>query len=208
MSSQACRVSGWHDGWEAWTASPGLRQAAGGRSTPGLKPSARGLRRSEKETGTPLGAGPPAVSERLEAAQWHEAEAYAAAALVLASSAEAFRRAAEAHERVASLHKRAAASGMGDVRQHERQAVLHRAAAAADWQRAERARSVLSEPEWPGPNDRSLPGGQVLDCGGKAVDRCGDSLDCQYLGFAQPELVFSGCEKWSARASAPSVPVR
>jgi hypothetical protein len=94
-------------------------------------------------------AAPP--GERLEAAQRHAAEAHAAAAQVLASSAEAFRRAAEAHERVASMHERTAASGIGDVRQHERQAALHRAAAVADWQRAERAQSLLSEPERAGP---------------------------------------------------------
>jgi hypothetical protein len=86
------------------------------------------------------------TSERLEAAQRHAAEAHAAAALVLASSAEAFRRAAEAHERVADIHDRTAASRIGDVREHERQAALHRAAAAADRQRAEHAESLLSEP--------------------------------------------------------------
>lgn len=90
-------------------------------------------------------------SERLEAAQRHAAEAHAAAAKMLASSADAFRRAAEAHERVASVHERAAAAGIGDVRMRERQAALHRAAAAADLQRAERALSLLSEPGWAGP---------------------------------------------------------
>ena len=86
-----------------------------------------------------------APGERLEAAQRHAAEAHAAAAKMLASSAEAFRRAAEAHERVAGVHERAAAAGIGDVGRHERQAVLHRAAAAADRQRAERTQSLVSE---------------------------------------------------------------
>jgi hypothetical protein len=86
----------------------------------------------------------------LEAAQRHAAEAHAAALHVLAASVSAFRRAAEAHERVASANDKAAAAGIGDVAQHERQAALHRAAAAADWQRAERAQSVLSGPEWAG----------------------------------------------------------
>ena len=93
----------------------------------------------------------PAAKERLEAAQRHAAEAHAAAAQVLASGVEAFRHAAEAHERAASLHEKAAASGVGDVREHEQQAALQRAAAAEDWLRAERAQSVLSEPEWAGP---------------------------------------------------------
>jgi len=83
--------------------------------------------------------------ERLAAAQRYAAEAAAAAVQVLAASAEAFRRAAEAHERVVGVHERAAAAGIGDVLGHERQATLHRAAAVADWQRAERAQSLLSE---------------------------------------------------------------
>jgi hypothetical protein len=91
------------------------------------------------------------LSERLAVARRHAAEAQAAAAQVLASSAEAFRHAAEAHEGAASMHERTAAAGIGDVRGHERQAALHRAAAVSDWQRAERARSLLSESEraWP-----------------------------------------------------------
>jgi len=92
-----------------------------------------------------------APSDWLEAAQRQAAEAHAAAAQGLVASAEAFRRAAEAHERAASLHERTAAAGIGDVREHERQAALHRAAAAADRQQAERAQSLLSEPEWAGP---------------------------------------------------------
>jgi hypothetical protein len=44
---------------EAWTASPGPRQAVGGRSTPGLRPSGRGSKSSGKETGKPLRTGPP-----------------------------------------------------------------------------------------------------------------------------------------------------
>jgi hypothetical protein len=78
------------------------------------------------------------------AAQRHAAEAHAAAALVLASSVEAFRHAAEAHERAASMHEKTAGSGIGDVPGHERQAALHRAAAAADRQRAERVQSLLA----------------------------------------------------------------
>jgi len=89
--------------------------------------------------------------ERLEAAQRHAAEAHAAAAQVLASGVEAFRHAAEAHERAASLHEKAAESGVGDVHEHKQQAALQRAAAAEDWRRAERAQSVLSEPEWAEP---------------------------------------------------------
>lgn len=91
-----------------------------------------------------------AAGDRLDAAQRHAAEAYAAAGQVLASSVEAFRKAAQAHERVAGVHKRAAAAGIGDVLAHERQAAFHQAAAAADWQRAERAQSLLSESELPG----------------------------------------------------------
>jgi hypothetical protein len=91
------------------------------------------------------------VSKRVEAARRHAAEAHASATHVLASGVEAFRRAAEAHERAASLHEKAAASGIGDVRAHQQQAALQRAAAAADWQRAERAQSVLSKPEWAAP---------------------------------------------------------
>jgi hypothetical protein len=94
---------------------------------------------------------PAAASERLEAVRRHAAEAHAAAAQVLASGVEAFRHAAEAHERAASLHEQAAASGIGDVAEHERQAALQRAAAAEDWRRAERAQSLLSDPERPGP---------------------------------------------------------
>jgi len=89
--------------------------------------------------------------ERVAAAKHHAAGAHAAATRVLASSAEAFRNAAEAHERAASMHERTAAGGIGDVRGHERQAALHRAAAAADWQRAERVQSLLSDHEQIGP---------------------------------------------------------
>jgi hypothetical protein len=92
-----------------------------------------------------------AASERLETAQRHAVEAHAAAAQVLASGVEAFRHAAEAHERAASLHEKAAASGIGDVGEHERQAALQRVAAAEDWRRAERAQSLLFEPEQAGP---------------------------------------------------------
>ena len=85
--------------------------------------------------------------ERVAAAKRYAAEAHAAATRVLASSAEAFRNAAAAHERAASMHERTAAGGIGDVQGHERQAALHRAAAAADWQRAERVQSLLSDHE-------------------------------------------------------------
>ena len=98
------------------------------------------------------------TSERLEAAQRYAAKAQAAAVQGLAASVSAFRRAAEAHERVASVHERAAAAGIGDVRQHERQAAHHRAAAAADWQRAERAQSILSGPERAGAAVPDEPG--------------------------------------------------
>jgi hypothetical protein len=86
-------------------------------------------------------------SDRVAAAKRYAAEAHAAATRVLASSAEAFRNAAAAHERAASMHERTAAGGIGDVQGHERQAALHRAAAAADWQRAERVQSLLSDYE-------------------------------------------------------------
>jgi len=89
--------------------------------------------------------------ERVAAAKRYAAEAHAAATRVLASSAEAFRNAAEAHERAASMHERTAAGGIGDVHGHERQAALHRAAAAADWHRAERVQSLLSDHGEAGP---------------------------------------------------------
>jgi hypothetical protein len=92
-----------------------------------------------------------APGDRLEAAQRHAAEAAVSAVQVLATSAEAFRNAAEAHERVAGLHRNSAAAGIGDVDMHERQAALHRAAAAADWERAERALSLLPGQERAGP---------------------------------------------------------
>ena len=92
------------------------------------------------------------ANERLKTAQRHAAEAHAAAAEVMASSVEALRMAAEAHERVASLHERLAASGTGEVTEHQRRAALHRAAAVADWQRAERALSLVPEPEPAGPS--------------------------------------------------------
>ena len=98
-----------------------------------------------------IGSRVAAPDGRLEAAQRHEAEAAAVAAQALAATVEAFRRAAEAHERVASVHERIAAAGIGDMREHERQAALHRASAAADRERAERARSLLSEAEQVGP---------------------------------------------------------
>ena len=95
--------------------------------------------------------GTTSPGERLEAANRYAAEAQAAAAQVLISSVEAFRKAAAAHERVARVHERAAAAGIGDIGQHERQAALHWAAAGADRQRAERAQSLLSEPGGAGP---------------------------------------------------------
>ena len=108
--------------------------------------------RQLRERGLDVGKNRAATpGERVEAARRHAAQAHAAAAQVLASSAEAFRHAAEAHERAASVHERSAAAGIGDVRGHERQAALHRAAAAADQQRAERTRSLLAETEQAGP---------------------------------------------------------
>ena len=90
---------------------------------------------------------PAAISERLNAAQRHAAEAYAAVTQVLACSAEAFRKAAQAHERVASVHDRTATKGTGDVLGHKRQASYHRAAAAMDWRRAKQAQSLLFDSE-------------------------------------------------------------
>jgi hypothetical protein len=89
--------------------------------------------------------------EWLQAAVRNAANAHAFAIQVLTSSVEAFRRAAQAHERAASVHERTAAAGIGDVIAHEQQATSHRAAAGADWQRAERAQSLLSDSEQAGP---------------------------------------------------------
>jgi hypothetical protein len=63
--------------------------------------------------------------------------------------AEAHERAASSHERAARSHERTAAAGIGVVpkHDHERQAAFHRDAAAADRERAEDARSLLSEAE-------------------------------------------------------------
>ena len=108
-----------------------------------------------------IGGRVAAPNDRLEAAQRHEAEAAAAAAQALAATVEAFRRAAEAHERAASMHERIAAAGIGDMREHERQAALHRAGAAADRERAERARSLLSQAEQAGPAVFDKPGESV-----------------------------------------------
>jgi hypothetical protein len=108
-----------------------------------------------RERRRPADMGRAGASERLEAAQRHATEAHAAAAQVLASGVEAFRHAAVAHERAASLHEKAAAAGLGDVGEHERQAALQRAAAVEDWRRAERAQSLLSEPEPAGPASAS-----------------------------------------------------
>ena len=91
-------------------------------------------RRAEEFTWIDIAVCPPFTSLAL-------------AVQVLASSAEAFRKAAEAHERAASMHDKKAAAGIGDVIGHERQATFHRAAATADWQRAERAQSLLSDHE-------------------------------------------------------------
>jgi hypothetical protein len=135
--------------WEAWTARPlpGRRREIDNR----LDAVRARLKKLRERDWDAVKNRTAARGERLEAAQRHAAEAYAAAAKTLASSAEAFRRAAEAHERVASVHERAAASGIGDVRMREQQAALHRAAAVADRQRAERALSLLSEPGWAAP---------------------------------------------------------
>jgi hypothetical protein len=120
-----------------------------------------------RERRRPADKGPVAAKERLEAAQRRAAEAHAAAAQVLASGVEAFRHAAEAHERAASLHEKAAAAGVGDVREHEQQAALQWAAAAEDWLRAERAQSVLSEPEWAEPASVSDEPGDASPAGGE-----------------------------------------
>jgi hypothetical protein len=108
----------------------------------------KALRERELDAGKRWAATP---RERVSAAQRHAAEAYAAAAQVLASSAAAFRHAAEAHEQAALMHERTAAAGIGDVTGHERQVGLHRAAAAADRQRAERVQSLLAEHNRAGP---------------------------------------------------------
>jgi hypothetical protein len=85
------------------------------------------------------------VRERLTSAQRQMAASRAAARTAITNSLRAFRKAAEAHERATLQHERVAAAGRGDKDQHERQAASHRAAAAAATQRAERARSLLSE---------------------------------------------------------------
>src|SRR5262245_56837843 len=99
----------------------------------------------------PGGVRGRAGGERAESAWHHAAEAHSAAVEVLASAVEAFRHAAKAHERAASVHEGAAAKGVGDVRVHEQRAALHRAAATADWLRAGRTQSLLSESEQAGP---------------------------------------------------------
>ncbi len=142
--------------WEAWKASPLRGQAVGWRSTPGWKPSARLKTLRDRDTGwADIRSRFASPGDRLEAARRYAAEAHVAAADVLAASAEAFRNAAEAHERVASVHEKAAAAGIGDVPMHEQQATLHRTAAAADWQRAQRALSLLSDFERAGPSPAS-----------------------------------------------------
>ena len=86
-----------------------------------LDPVVRSLRRSDKgasDVGNSRAATP---SERLAAAQRYAVEAQAAAAEVLAFSAEAFRHPVEAHECAATLPDKTAAKGIGDVRGHERQ---------------------------------------------------------------------------------------
>jgi len=98
------------------------------------------------------GGGPAAASERLAAAQRHVIASQAAAERAAASCVRALRRAADAHERLAIQHDRSAASGLGDVAEHQRQAASHRAAAAADQQRAEQARSLISG-RAPNPHD-------------------------------------------------------
>jgi chromosome segregation ATPase len=74
------------------------------------------------------------VRERLTSAQRQMAASRAAARTAITNSLRAFRKAAEAHERAALQHERVAAAS-------------HRAAAAAATQRAERARSLLSDEE-------------------------------------------------------------
>ena len=76
-------------------------------------------------------------SEWLAGAQRHAAEAYAAAARVLAASAEAFCMRPGHPSGAASMHDRTAAAGTGKVIGHERQATLR-------W--AGRARLLLSSP--------------------------------------------------------------
>lgn len=97
----------------------------------------RATRQDDADRATP--------SERLASAQRQMAASHAAARTAMANSLRAFRKAAEAHERAALQHERAAAAGRGDKDQHGRQAARHRAAAAAASQRADRARSLLSD---------------------------------------------------------------
>jgi hypothetical protein len=127
--------------------SPGDRQREIDTRLDAVRTRLKKLRERDSNAVKDWAASP---SERVEAAQRHAAEAHAAAAQVLASSAEAFRHAAEAHERAASMHEKTAAAGIGDVSAHKRQAALHRAAAATDRQRAERAHSLLSDHEGAG----------------------------------------------------------
>jgi hypothetical protein len=136
---------------------PGRRQEINTRLD-SVRARLKELRERDPDAGKDSAASP---AERVEAAQRRAADAHAAAALVLASSARAFRHAAEAHERAAGMHARTAAAGIGDVRGHEQQAALHRAAAAADRQRAERTQSLLSQSERSGPALHDEPGGRA-----------------------------------------------
>lgn len=132
-------------GSERW--SPSRRREELDRRLATVRARLKELRQRRRATDESRGT----ASERLDAALRHATEAHAAAGRALASGVEAFRTAADAHERVASLHDKLAASGTGDVTEHERRAEFHRAAAAADRQRAERALSLVPEPDRAGP---------------------------------------------------------
>jgi ANTAR domain-containing protein len=126
---------------------PGRRQAEINTRLDAVRARLKELR--ERNSGAVRDRG--VARNRVEEARRRAAKAHAVAMEVLASGVEAFRHAAEAHERAASMHERVAGLGIGDVGAHERQAAQHRAAAAADWQRAERTQSFLSEPDQAGP---------------------------------------------------------
>ncbi len=81
---------------------------------------------------------------RLAAAHRHAARSQAAAEQAITSSINAFRRAADAHDILAAAYERLAAAGGDDAQLQQQQAARHWAAATADWQRAERAQSILS----------------------------------------------------------------
>src|SRR5882672_2399039 len=117
-------------------------RSAESRSGSGLTLSTRGLRNCKRNGRTMLTLPRSANGSLRRSARWPPP-----ARTAITSSLRAFRKAAGAHERAALQHERVAAAGRGDKDQHGRQAASHRAAAAAATQRAERARSLLSDEE-------------------------------------------------------------